>query len=62
VELSKIKKRKLIGKNNGMSKKILDMPTGKIFDTMVEAMSYYGIKKYETLRKKCIKEKGMKFL
>jgi hypothetical protein len=62
VELSKIKKRKLIGKNNGMSKKILDIPTGKIFDTMVEAMSYYGIKKYETLRKKCIKEKGMKFL
>lgn len=62
IETGKLKKEKHKGKNNGMSKKIIDIQTGKIFDTMKEAMSYYGIKKYITLKKKCIKEKEMKFL
>jgi hypothetical protein len=62
IELGKLKREKHSGKNNGMSKQILDIQSGKVFDTMVEAMNYYGIKKYSTLKNKCIKEKGMKFL
>jgi hypothetical protein len=62
VDVALLRKEKLKGKNNGVSKQILDIQTGKIFDTMLEAMKYYGIKKYETIRNKCIKEKGMKFL
>lgn len=60
-DVSKIKRENL-SKNNGMAKQILDMNTGKVFNTMLEAMSYYGIKKYSTLKSRCIKEKGMKFL
>ena len=45
-----------------MSRKVMDVQTGKVFDTMLEAMNHYGIKKYETLRKRCIKEKGIKFI
>ena len=45
-----------------MSKQILDINTGKVFDTIIEAMDYYGIKKYETIRKKCLKEIEMKFI
>jgi len=60
-ELSEIK-RKNLSKNNGMAKKIIDMKTGQIFDTMLEAMNHYGIKKYGTLKNKCIKEKEIKFL
>ena len=55
-------KRTNLSKNNGMAKKVLDMNTGKVFDTMVEAMTYYGIKKYGTLKNRCIKENGIKFL
>jgi hypothetical protein len=61
-ESGKEKRLKHSGKNNGMSKKVMDMKTSKVFDTMVEAMNYYGIKKYETLRKKCIKEVDIKFI
>lgn len=60
-DVSKIKRANL-SKNNGMAKQILDMNTGKIFNTMLEAMNYYGIKKYSTLKSRCIKEKGIKFL
>jgi hypothetical protein len=62
LEKSQQKKEKHTGKNNGMSKQIIDLQTGKIFDTMKGAMEYYGIKKYVTLKKRCIKEKEMKFL
>lgn len=62
IEIAKVKKEKHSGKKNGMSKQILDIQTGKIFDTMLEAMNHYGIKKYSTLKNRCIKEKGMKFL
>ena len=62
IELAKLKKEKHSGKYNGMSKQILDIQSGKVFDTMLEAMNYYGIKKYSTLKNRCIKEKGMKFL
>jgi len=61
-ELGKEKRLKHSGKNNGMSRKVMDMQSGQVFDTMLEAMKYYGIKKYETLRNRCIKEKGMKFI
>lgn len=61
-EKAEIKKQKHRGKNNGMSKQIIDMQTGKIFDSMMEAMKYYGIKKHSTLKSRCTKEKGMKFL
>jgi len=60
-DVSTIKKTNL-SKNNGMAKKILDLSTGKVFDTMKEAMCYYGIKKHSTLKNRCIKENGMKFL
>ena len=62
IELAKLKKEKHSGKNNGMSKQILDIQTGKVFDTMLEAMNYYGIKNYSTLKNRCIIEKGMMFL
>lgn len=62
IEKALIKKQKSSGKNNGMSKQILDINTGKVFDTIIEAMDYYGIKKYETIRKKCLKEIEMKFI
>jgi len=45
-----------------MYKKVMDIQTNKIFDTMKSAMEYYGIKKYETLKNRCIKEKGVKFI
>lgn len=61
-EEAQLKKEKHTGKNNGKSKSIMDIQTGKIFDTMIEAMNHYGIKKYSTLKNRCIKEKGMKFL
>jgi hypothetical protein len=54
--LQKIEKH--TGKNNGMSKQILDLKTGKIFYTMKDAMFFYDIKKYETIKKIC--EKGIK--
>jgi hypothetical protein len=62
IEKSQQKKKKHMGKNNGKSKQIIDVQTGKIFDTMKDAMNYYGIKKYVTLKNRCIKEKEMKFL
>ena len=62
VEKAKIIKQKHSGKNNGMAKQVLDIKTGKIFDTIKEALEYYGIKKYETLRKKCLMEIDMKFI
>lgn len=61
-EKGKQKRLKFCGGNNGRSKKILDMNTGKIFDTMKEALEFYGIKKYETLRKKCQKGIELKFV
>jgi hypothetical protein len=61
-EKGKEKRLKHCGSNNGRSKKILDIKTGKIFNTIKEAMNFYQVKKYETIRKKCIKEKEMKFL
>jgi len=60
-DIAKLKKTNL-SKNNGMAKKIIDMNTGQIFHTMIEAMNYYGIKKYSTIKNKCLKEKGIKFL
>jgi hypothetical protein len=57
-----LKRKKLSGENNGMSKKIIDINTGQIFGTMIESMNYYGIKKHVTLKNRCIKEKGVKFL
>jgi hypothetical protein len=60
-DIAKLKKTNL-SKNNGMAKKILDMNTGKVFNTMIEAMNHYGIKKYSTIKNKCLKEKGIKFL
>jgi hypothetical protein len=61
-ERGKEKRLQNSGKNNGMSKKVMDILTNKIFNTMIEAMEYYGIKKYETLRNRCIKENGIKFI
>ena len=61
-ELGKEKRLKHSGKNNGMSRKVIDIQTGQIFDTMVEAMNYYGIKKHSTLKSRCIKQKGIKFI
>lgn len=61
-EKGKEKRAKHLGSNNGMSKKILDVKTGKIFDTMKEAMDFHHIKKYETMRKKCSKGVELKFL
>lgn len=61
-EKALLKKQKHSGKNNGMSKRIMDINSGKIFHTMYEAMNYYGIKKYETLKKRCVKEIEMKFI
>jgi hypothetical protein len=62
ADLAKVKRENHSGKNNGMSKQILDIQTGKIFNTMLEAMNYYHIKKHSTLKNRCIKEKGMKFI
>jgi hypothetical protein len=61
-DLAKVKRENHSGKNNGMSKQILDIQTGKIFNTMLEAMNYYDIKKHSTLKNRCIKEKGIKFI
>ena len=61
-EKGKQKRLKFCGGNNGRSKKILDLKTSKIFDTMKEALEFYGLKKYETLRKKCEKGIELKFL
>jgi hypothetical protein len=49
------------GVKNGKSKQIIDIDTGKEFDTMLEAMSYYGIKKYDTIRSWIRKEKKVKY-
>jgi hypothetical protein len=54
-EKGKLKKIKHTGSNNGMSRKVMNLESGKIFDTMLEAMKFYNIKKYETLRKRCLK-------
>lgn len=62
VEMALLKKQKLKGQKNGMSRQIIDIKTGEIFNTMKDAMEHYGIKKYETLRKKCLKEIEIKFL
>jgi hypothetical protein len=61
-EKGKEKRLKHSGCNNGRSKKILDIKTGKIFDTIKEVMEFYKIKKYETIRKKCNKGIEMKFI
>lgn len=61
-EKAEIKKKKHSGKNNGMAKQIMDIKTGQIFNTMLEAMNYYGIKKYDTIRNKCIEEKELRFI
>lgn len=61
-EVGKKKRENKKGKNNGMSKSIVDIKTGQIFDTMVDAMKHYGIKKHSTLKNRCNKEKGVKFI
>lgn len=61
-EKGKERRLKKMGSNNVMSKQVLDIKTGKIFETMKIALDYYNIKKYETLRKKCEKGIVMKFL
>lgn len=61
-EKGKEKRLKKSGSNNGRSKKILDIKTGKIFNTIKEAMDFYQVKKYETIRKKCKKGIDLKFI
>lgn len=61
-ENSILQKNKLKGEKNKMSKKVIDIKTGVIFNSMIDAMNFYGIKKYETLRNHCKQEKEMKFL
>jgi len=61
-EKALLKKQKHCGKNNGRSKQILDIKTGRIFETILEAMNFYGIKGYSTIHRRCVKEKGIKFI
>jgi hypothetical protein len=61
IEKAKIKKDMCRGKNNGMARQILDIATGKIFDTMKDALQYYGIKKYDTLRLHCLKGEYVRY-
>ena len=61
-EKGKEKRLKHSGANNGRAKKILHVTSGKIFDTIREAMDFYQVKKYETIRKKCIKGIELKFI
>jgi hypothetical protein len=62
IEKSIILKNKLKGDKNKMSKKVIDIRTGVIFNTMIEAMNFYNIKKYETLKNRCNQAKEIKFL
>jgi hypothetical protein len=61
-EVGKNKREKKKGKNNGMSKSIIDVQTGQVFESMVEAMKHYGIKKHSTLKNRCNKGNVMKFI
>lgn len=61
-EFSKIKRSKISGEKNGLSKKVIEISTNKIFGSIKEIKEYLGIKKNQTIVKMCLKGDKIKFL
>jgi len=56
------KLNKCLGGNNGMSKKVIEIETKKIFNSITEIKKYLGIKKHRTIVKMCEKGEKIKFI
>ena len=51
--MSENRRGKLLGENNPAARKVINLTTGKVFDTIKEAGKYYAIKSYWNISSAC---------